>query len=74
MPDATPIVFVVDQDAAVRDSIQVLVRSAGWRVEGCRSALEFLSRPRSGAPSCVVLDVQLPDRPRAAGADRGGAY
>ena len=61
MPEPQAIVFVVDDDASVREALERLVRSAGLRVEAFRSAEEFLTRPRADAPSCLVLDVQLPD-------------
>jgi FixJ family two-component response regulator len=54
-------VFVVDDDASVREAVERLVRSAGLRVEAFASAEEFLTRPKADAPSCLVLDVQLPD-------------
>lgn len=57
-----PVVFVVDDDESVRRSLGCLVESAGWRAETFGSAREFLSRPQAvGAPSCLVLDVVLPD-------------
>jgi FixJ family two-component response regulator len=58
---ATPIVFVVDDDVSVRDSLESLIRWAGWQPETFASAQEFLSRPRVLVPSCLVLDVTLPD-------------
>jgi FixJ family two-component response regulator len=58
---ATPIVFVVDDDISVRESLEALIRCAGWEPETFASAQEFLSRPRVLAPSCLVLDVTLPD-------------
>jgi FixJ family two-component response regulator len=61
MQDPTPIVFVVDGDVSVRESVEDLVLDAGFRSEGFGSALEFLSRPRLAAPCCLVLDVGLPD-------------
>jgi FixJ family two-component response regulator len=61
MADLTPIVFVVDDDVSVRESVDALLRSEGWRVETFASAGEFLSRPRTHGPSCLVLDVTLPD-------------
>jgi FixJ family two-component response regulator len=61
MSHATPIVFVVDDDVSVRESLELLIRSAGWQPETFASAQEFLSRPRVLAPSCLVLDVTLPD-------------
>jgi len=60
-PATTPIVFIVDDDISVRESLESLVRSAGWQVETFASAKDFLDRPRVVAPSCLVLDVQLPD-------------
>ena len=60
MPHATPIVFVVDDDISVRESLELLIRCAGWTAETFASAQEFLSRPRVPAPSCLVLDVSLP--------------
>jgi FixJ family two-component response regulator len=57
----TPIVFVVDDDVSVRESLELLISSAGWRPETFASAREFLSRPRALTPSCLVLDVGLPD-------------
>jgi FixJ family two-component response regulator len=61
MSHATPIVFVVDDDASVRRSLELLIGSAGWKPETFASAQEFLSSPRVLAPSCLVLDVSLPD-------------
>jgi FixJ family two-component response regulator len=58
---ATPIVFIVDDDISIRESLESLVLSARWQVETFASAKEFLARPRVVAPSCLVLDVQLPD-------------
>jgi FixJ family two-component response regulator len=56
-----PTVFVVDDDISVRESLEVLIRCAGWRSEVFATAQEFLARPRLLAPSCLVLDVALPD-------------
>ena len=61
MAHATPIVFVVDDDVSVRESLELLIRFAGWQPETFASAQEFLARPRVPAPSCLVLDVSLPD-------------
>ena len=61
MSHATPIVFVVDDDVSVRKSLELLIDSAGWQPETFASAQEFLSCPRVLAPSCLVLDVTLPD-------------
>ena len=60
MPDPSPIVFVVDDDVSVRESLELLIKNAGWRPETFVTALEFLSRPRSTVPCCLVLDVTLP--------------
>jgi FixJ family two-component response regulator len=59
--DPTPVVFVVDDDVSVRESLDLLIRTAGWQPETYASAQAFLSRPRVPAPSCLVLDVSLPD-------------
>lgn len=61
MPQTTPIVFVVDDDISVRESLELLIRCAGWHPELFASAQEFLAHPRAVAPSCLVLDVGLPD-------------
>jgi FixJ family two-component response regulator len=61
MPHTMPIVFVVDDDVSVRESLELMIRSAGWQPEIFASATEFLARPRVVAPSCLVLDVNLPD-------------
>src|SRR5580692_5347836 len=60
MPDATPIVFVVDDDISVRESLELLIRSEGWQPKTFASAQEFLDNPRVLVPSCLVLDVSLP--------------
>jgi FixJ family two-component response regulator len=60
VPHTTPIVFVVDDDVSVRESLELLIRYAGWRAETFASAQQFLARPRAIAPSCLVLDVSLP--------------
>ena len=60
MSHATPIVFVVDDDVSVRESLELLIRCEGWQPETFASAQEFLSRPRALVPSCLVLDVTLP--------------
>jgi FixJ family two-component response regulator len=57
---ATPVVFVVDDDVSVRESLELLIRHAGWRVETFASAQEFLARPPVDSASCLVLDVSLP--------------
>jgi FixJ family two-component response regulator len=60
MPDVTPIVYVVDDDVSVRESLELLIENAGWKPEVFASAQAFLSRPRVAGPSCLVLDVTLP--------------
>lgn len=61
MATVTPLVFVVDDDISVRESLELLIGNAGWRAEVFASAQEFLARPRPHGPSCLVLDVTLPD-------------
>ena len=58
---ATPIVFVVNEDVSVRDTLELLMEASGWQPETFASAQEFLDRPRPSVPSCLVLDVTLPD-------------
>ncbi len=60
MAVATPIVFVVDDDISVRESLELLIKTAGWQPETFASAQDFLSSPRSTVPTCLVLDVTLP--------------
>jgi FixJ family two-component response regulator len=60
MADITAIVFVVDDDISVRESLELLIRNAGWQPETFASARDFLSRPRAAVPSCLVLDVTMP--------------
>jgi len=57
----TPVVFVVDDDVSVRESLELLIRCANWKPELFASAQDFLDHPRVGVPSCLVLDVGLPD-------------
>ncbi|HKD55597.1 MAG TPA: response regulator transcription factor [Steroidobacteraceae bacterium] len=59
--DGAPIVFIVDDDVSVRESLQLLIASAGWRPEVFASAREFLACARPSTPSCLVLDLSLPD-------------
>ena len=62
MSYATPIVFVVDDDVSVRESLELLIESAGWQAQTFASAQEFLAHPPVQAgPSCLVLDINLPD-------------
>ena len=61
MCEATPpLVFVVDDDISVRESLELLIRYEGWQPEIFASADEFLSRPRPVVPSCLILDLSLP--------------
>jgi len=60
MAIAKPIVFVVDDDAWVRESLETLIQDEGWRSETFATAQEFLDRPRAFTPSCLVLDISLP--------------
>ncbi|MGB8011320.1 MAG: response regulator [Terriglobales bacterium] len=60
MLQVTPIVFVVDDDVSVRESLELLVRCEGWQPETFASAQEFLDHPRVHNPNCLVLDVSLP--------------
>jgi len=60
-PDSrSPIVFVVDDDVSVRESLEALIRCAGWIPETFASAQSFLARSKPDVPSCLVLDVSLP--------------
>jgi FixJ family two-component response regulator len=60
MSQAKPVVFVVDDDISVRESLELLICNAGWQPRLFASAQEFLALPRVFAPSCLVLDVSLP--------------
>jgi FixJ family two-component response regulator len=62
MNDSKPIVFVIDDDAAMRNALNSLIRSVGLQVELFGSTQEFQKRPRAEAASCLVLDVRLPGR------------
>ncbi|QND66604.1 response regulator transcription factor [Mesorhizobium loti] len=57
----TPVVFVVDDDISVRESLELLIRSAGWQPQMFESAEPFLSHARAPVPNCLILDVNLPD-------------
>ena len=61
MPKLEAIVAIVDDDLSFREGVSSLIRAAGWKVETFASAEEFLARPRVDAPSCLLLDLQLPD-------------
>ena len=76
MAELTPIVFVVDDDISVRNSLEWLIRFEGWQAETFSSAQEFLARSRVFVPNCLVLDVSLPglsglDLQKRIGEDRG---
>jgi len=60
MSGTIPVVFIVDDDVSVRDSLELLVQSANWKPEIFASAQEFLNHPRKLVPSCLVLDLSLP--------------
>ena len=61
MSQPTPIVFIVDDDVSVRESLELLIGAENLRAETFASAQEFLSRPRAPIPSCLILDLALPD-------------
>jgi FixJ family two-component response regulator len=56
----TPVVFIVDDDVSVRESLELLIRNENWKPETFASAQEFLNHPRKLIPSCLVLDLSLP--------------
>ena len=56
----TPTVFIVDDDISVRESLDELIKTAGWQVRSFESAEAFLAQPRSAAPCCLILDMALP--------------
>jgi FixJ family two-component response regulator len=60
MATAKPIVFIVDDDAWIRESLETLIQDQDWQPETFASAQEFLDRPRASTPSCLVLDISLP--------------
>ena len=60
MQDADTTIAIVDDDPSVRKGLERLIRSVGWKTESFGSAQEFLASPRTDAPTCVVLDLQLP--------------
>ncbi|MGE5324017.1 MAG: response regulator transcription factor [Actinomycetota bacterium] len=60
MPASMPVVFIVDDDVSVRESLELLVRNENWKPETFASAQEFLNHPRALVPSCLVLDLSLP--------------
>jgi FixJ family two-component response regulator len=60
MSSAASIVFVVDDDISVRESLELLIRCEGWQPETFSSAQDFLVRSRTPAPSCLLLDISMP--------------
>lgn len=60
LSSAVPVVFIVDDDVSVRESLELLVRNENWKAETFASAQEFLNHPRKLVPSCLVLDLSLP--------------
>jgi len=60
MAPASPMVFVVDDDVSVRESLELLIQNEGWQVETFATAHEFLDRRRAVVPSCLILDLSLP--------------
>ena len=60
MSKASPIIFIVDDDISVRESLELLLQNEGWQPKTFASAQEFLDCPRAVVPSCLVLDVSLP--------------
>jgi FixJ family two-component response regulator len=60
MSESKAIVFVVDDDVSIREALESLIRSAGFKVETFASAQDFLARSRADVPACLVLDVRLP--------------
>jgi len=60
MSTVTPIVFIVDDDVSVRESLELLIQNEGWQAETFASAQEFLDHPRTALPSCLILDISLP--------------
>jgi FixJ family two-component response regulator len=60
MATAKPIVFVVDDDVSVRESLELLIQNEGWQPKTFASAQEFLESPRAVVPSCLLLDISLP--------------
>src|SRR5215469_16885008 len=61
MPTGSPVIFIVDDDISVRESLELLIENEGWQPKTFASAQEFLDCPRALVPSCLVLDVSLPD-------------
>ncbi len=59
-PEPEAVIAIIDDDLSVQQGLQRLIRSVGWKAETFASAQEFLARPPTEAPSCLVLDLQLP--------------
>ena len=60
MSTLRPVVFIVDDDVSVRESLELLIQNEGWQAETFESAQGFLDHPRAALPSCLILDVSLP--------------
>jgi FixJ family two-component response regulator len=60
-PKSIPIIFIVDDDAAVRAALSLLVQSCGWKPRACASGSEFFAALASSWPACIVVDIQLRD-------------
>ena len=60
MSSAASIVFVVDDDISIRESLELLIQSEGWQPETFSSAQDFLVRSRTPVPSCLLLDISMP--------------
>jgi FixJ family two-component response regulator len=61
LQSSMPVVFIVDSDISVRESLQLLIRSVGWQPETFDSASQFLAFPKGNVPCCLILDLSLPD-------------
>ena len=61
MAATTPVVYVVDDDTSVREALEALVQEAGWQALVCDTARAFFAHPRAQEPSCLILDISLPD-------------
>ena len=59
IPNVPPLVFVIDDEVSIRESLELALAAEGWRVESFASASDFMSRPRAPVPCCLVLDVRL---------------
>ncbi|MEO8005353.1 MAG: response regulator [Betaproteobacteria bacterium] len=61
VPQLAPVVFVVDDDISARESLERLIRSMGWQAKTFASAEDYLARQSAAIPSCLILDIGLPD-------------